>query len=154
MWSLPQLGDDTRIEFSKRMTKSLGRCYPARGLVRLNDRLREAPTPLLREVLCHELAHLAVYLSFGTGTRPHGPEWQKLVRQAGYVPTRRAPRLIGTAPPKASSKRAALYEHRCPVCQSIRMARTSTRRWLCAECVADGLSGVLQVSKIRERGEA
>lgn len=149
MWSIPEIGQDAEIEFSSRMTRSLGRCYPSRGLVRLNHRLREAPDSLLREVLCHELAHLVVYVRFGASARPHGLEWQQLVRDAGFVPRRRAPHMVDLPPKGAAAQRSVLFEHRCPVCQSTRVARTATPRWRCAECVDDGLPGALEVSRIR-----
>ena len=41
------------------MTRSLGRCYPERRLIRLALSLNDAPRALFEEVLCHELAHLA-----------------------------------------------------------------------------------------------
>jgi predicted SprT family Zn-dependent metalloprotease len=39
---------------------------------------------ILEEVLCHELAHVAVYRLHGRSVRPHGPEWKRLVRQVGF----------------------------------------------------------------------
>lgn len=117
-------------------------------MVRLNAQLRDRAPDLIREVLCHELAHLAVYLRHGAAARPHGPEWRGLVEQAGYVPRRRAPRVLGADRAPARRRMTARFEHRCPVCQAVRIARTATLRWRCAECVADGLDGDLIVTRV------
>lgn len=147
-WSLPELAVTARIEYSTRMTTALGRCIPGRRTVRLNARLRDTAPDLIREVLCHELAHLAVHLRFGAAARPHGPEWCALVEGAGYIPRRRAPRVLDGGRISAPARTVSRFEHRCPVCQAVRIARTSTLRWRCAECVADGLDGGLIVSRV------
>lgn len=147
-WSEPRLTSDLAIEFSPRLTRTLGRCLPDRRTVRLSTQLREAPTELVREVLCHELAHVVAHERFGPDIRPHGEEWCSLVREAGYRPRRRMPWVIEGEAPSAASRPRALYEHRCPVCQMVRVARTATARWRCADCVADGLDGELTVTRI------
>jgi predicted SprT family Zn-dependent metalloprotease len=129
------------------MTRTLGRCLPERRTVRLSAELEEAPRELVREVLCHELAHVLVHERFGSDVRPHGTEWQELVRKAGYHPQRKMPWVVDGDTPAAPPRRA-LYEHRCPVCQMVRVARTATPRWQCADCVADGLEGDLVVTRI------
>ncbi|MBW2273116.1 MAG: SprT-like domain-containing protein [Deltaproteobacteria bacterium] len=60
-WGLPDLGARVRIEVSGRLTRSLGRCEPAKGEIRIARWLREEAPELLPEVLCHELAHVAAY---------------------------------------------------------------------------------------------
>ncbi len=59
LWHTPDLATRTTIEWSPRLTRSLGRCYPERRLIRLAAFLEESENALLEEVLCHELAHLA-----------------------------------------------------------------------------------------------
>jgi predicted SprT family Zn-dependent metalloprotease len=41
---------------------------------------------VLREVLCHELAHFAVWYVHGRSARRHGLEWRELMELAGYTP--------------------------------------------------------------------
>lgn len=57
LWNTPDLTTRTTIEWSPRLTRSLGRCYPERRLIRLAAFLDEAEKALLEEVLSHELAY-------------------------------------------------------------------------------------------------
>jgi len=61
LWGLPGLESRVRIEVSGRLTRSLGRCEPAKGEIRIARWLWEEGQELLPEVLCHELAHVAAY---------------------------------------------------------------------------------------------
>jgi hypothetical protein len=90
-WGVPGLESRLSIGFSTRMSRSLGRCHPERKLIRLASWLREAPDLLLAEVLCHEVAHVAVHELHGRDCRPHGKEWQALMRTAGYQARTRIP---------------------------------------------------------------
>ena len=90
VWNLPALPESVRVEFSPRIRRSLGRCHSRKGIIRLNPALlsvgpdgKDDHEALLREVLCHEAAHVAAYLLHGA-VRPHGPEWGGLMRAAGY----------------------------------------------------------------------
>ena len=66
-----------RVELSSRLQTSFARSYPKAGIIRLNPvLLKPSYRDLLPEILCHELAHLAVYDLFGPGRKPHGPEWR------------------------------------------------------------------------------
>ena len=91
LWSTPDLATRTTIEWSPRLTRSLGRCYPERRLIRLAAFLEESENALLEEVLCHELAHLAARELHGRHIRPHGSEWKALMRAAGFEPKTRLP---------------------------------------------------------------
>ena len=90
-WGVPGLESRLSVCFSTRMSRSLGRCQPERKLIRLASWLREAPDVLLAEVLCHEVAHVAVHELHGRGCRPHGREWKALMRTAGYQARARIP---------------------------------------------------------------
>ena len=59
-WRTSDLPDRVHIVFSSRLHASLGRCSPRTGSIRLNPGLLEADPEILREVVCHEAAHVAV----------------------------------------------------------------------------------------------
>ena len=164
LWEMSELPGLVRVEFSPRMKVSLGRCLPGRGIVRLNKKLKSQPHAFVREVLCHELAHFVTHRRFGARVKPHGLEWQRLVELAGYQPN---PRVLSPSSESESSDKGEFgagngafnqrcrprFEHRCPVCQFVKLASTSTRRWRCAECVADGLDGELVISQVTGGGQ-
>jgi len=144
------LGLETRVSvsFSRRLRCSLGRCVPARGIVRLSMRLLRSRPELLDEVLCHEVAHVAAYELYGRRARPHGREWAALMRAAGFEPRVRAPWRHDVVEAAAARPRRGLrYEHRCPICQAGRLARRPVRQWRCAACVRAGLDGQLVITK-------
>lgn len=61
-WHVSALAGNITCEWSSRLRRSLGRAYPERDLVRLSELLKEPPyEQLFDEVLCHELAHVAVF---------------------------------------------------------------------------------------------
>jgi len=79
------------VAYSRRMTRSLGLAYPTRNRIRLAAWLVGAPTEFRDEVLCHELAHLAVHHMHGPRCRPHGAEWRAFITAAGYSPRHAIP---------------------------------------------------------------
>ncbi len=108
----------------------------------------EGPHDLLEEVLCHELAHVAVVQLYGARCRPHGREWRGLMSAAGHTPRARIPaaefeRLV---PMHAGTR--VMWEHRCPVCQARRVAGRPVREWRCARCRRIGLRGSLVVRRL------
>ena len=167
-WGLPGLLDSVTVEFSTRMRVSLGLCRPVQGRIRLaasllnggadpgtgglpaseaRSSLRNGNAHLLEEVLCHELAHVAVHRLYGRRAKPHGPEWKSLLVKAGYEPRVRVvendPRL-----PAAFNKPRPRWEHRCPVCHARRVAGRLVRQWRCVACLKAGLSGKLVITKL------
>ena len=146
-WGVESLEERVHVVFSPRMVKSLGRCDLRSKTIRLNPKLRRRRGRILLEVLCHEAAHIAVHEKYGPGSSPHGDEWRRCVRQAGFVP-RVTASLRGLNPPTAARKTpSALYEHRCPVCQMTRTSSRPVSRWRCAACVGAGLDGRLIVER-------
>jgi predicted SprT family Zn-dependent metalloprotease len=144
-WKTPRV-TDVEIEFSGRLRTSLGRCYPQRALVRLNEVLLLSENEdLLIEVACHEVAHVAVFERYGEQCRPHGPEWSVLVQAAGFQPTLRAAAAGPEPARRTSSKSNVLYQHRCKSCGAMRTVRRPMVHWRCAKCVAAGRSGELQI---------
>jgi predicted SprT family Zn-dependent metalloprotease len=148
IWETPGLERRLAIEFSERMRVSLGRCCPD-GTLRLAAWLRTAPGPLLEEVLCHEAAHAAVSVLHGRRRRPHGAEWRALMSAAGFAPRVQLPLAHLPIAQRARLRRAPVYEHHCPVCQSFRIARRAMPRWRCRACVDAGRSGKLVITNRR-----
>jgi len=146
LWGLHGLGESVNLRFSTRLKQGLGRCYPRRRLITLAAHLENLEPSLVGEVLCHELAHLAVYEVHGKKCRPHGPEWAKLMHIAGFIARARLP-LEASENPSPSSYRRYFYVHRCPVCQTGRIAYRSVRGWRCAACLALGLDGRLNIER-------
>jgi SprT protein len=154
LWNTPGLEHRTRVEFSSRMTRALGLCYLDRGLIRISASVTTGPPELLLEVLCHEAAHLAADELHGRRIRPHGPEWRSLMTAAGYQPRARMPFEPPAHRPGDKQGTQWPYEHRCPICQTTRRARTSVRRWRCRQCVETGLDGELAITSVprKQRG--
>jgi predicted SprT family Zn-dependent metalloprotease len=143
LWGLPELVSCVEIQFSRRLRSTLGRTRVDTRRVRLNPALAETSEGLLEEVLCHELAHIAVYERFGTKAKPHGPEWAGLVRQAGYEP-----RLSATIDGEKKHTNELRFEHLCPVCQIVRYAKRPMTSWRCGGCVDAGLEGRLLIRSL------
>ena len=138
------------------MHRALGRALPARRVVRIASTVARSSERALVEVLCHEIAHVAVYERHGRAVRPHGREWAALMRSAGYEPRIRVdPRVLGIEVMPAPALRGAgrrriyVYEHRCSVCQRRWTARRTVWQWRCAACVDAGLEGKLEVRRYR-----
>ena len=84
-WGVAPLAHQAQIAYSTRQRTSLGRAHYEGERILLNAVLRDpALRPLLEEVLCHELAHLAARRLHGPGIRPHGKDWKALLRSAGH----------------------------------------------------------------------
>ena len=145
IWGVPDLSHRSSIEWSRRMTRNLGVCYPRRATVRLAAYLQKAERPFVEEVLCHEMAHLAARELHGDRIRPHGREWKRLMEAVGYAPRTRLAVPAGLRPPPKRRKRRsyALYFHRCKVCQLVRATRGPIARGGCRGCALAGRKGVL-----------
>ena len=150
MWCVAELAGNITCEWSARLRRSLGRAYPERNLVRLSILLQQSPYKhLFEEVLCHEVAHVAVFYLHGRAACSHGAEWQKLLKLAGYEPRKSFP----TEMSKSRNRRTLLrYQHICPVCHSTRTANRPMPNWRCVACTNSGLDGELIIqSRANER---
>ena len=128
---MPDLAASVSVRFSNRLTRSLGRADATTGRIALATFLAEDPA-LLDAALCHELAHLAAFRLVGASERPHGPTWQRLVRQAGHAPTLRLANGrydVDSRP----GREAGRFVHSCPVCHFTRTAARPMRAWRCAD---------------------
>lgn len=148
VWNEPGLSARLTLVVGQRLERSLGRCYPGRGLVRIARLVVDLPAQLRDEIICHEAAHLVVFERHGRGSRPHGTEWKDLMRSVGLTPRVRIQLASAEAALSARPGSArVLYEHRCPVCHAVRFARRRVNQWRCRECVAVGLPGLLEISR-------
>ena len=130
LWRVPGLAGRARVELSSRLQTSFARSYPKAGMIRLNPvLLNPSYRDLLPEILCHELAHLAVYDLFGPGRKPHGPEWQALVEKAGFIPRLRIKLSAKQLQPVTRLRQNHVFEHCCPVCQAVRFATRRVPQW-------------------------
>ena len=152
LWGVPDLPDTVTVEFSRRFRTSLALCWPAEGRIRLSAHLENGDKALLEEVLCHELAHVAVHRLYGRWAKPHGPEWKGLVSRAGYEPRTKIQRTDPRLPPETKKPRPR-WLHRCPVCQAQRIAFRPVTEWRCSECLNAGLSGELIITRLPPAGE-
>ncbi|OHV13456.1 SprT-like domain-containing protein [Kushneria phosphatilytica] len=82
--ALPQ----PRIWFDLR-GRSAGQAHYQRGGLRFNMTLyRDQPETFLAEVVPHEMAHWVVHHSVPHRVRPHGHEWQSVMRELFRLPPR------------------------------------------------------------------
>ncbi len=147
VWGVPELPFRVCISYSGRLQSTLGRCEPREGLIRLNPGLLEGSPDALREVVCHEAAHVAAWLLHGRRAQAHGAEWKQLMRLAGYEP--RVRWAEGTVPASVRERRrpVIVYVHTCPVCRADWVARRTSSAWRCATCRDAGREGRLTVSR-------
>ena len=143
IWGAHDLASSIIITYSPQLKTSLGLTSVTKKEIKLNPLLGGSNIALFDEVLCHELAHIAVYELYGPDAQPHGREWSELMRKAGYEPNIRM--QMGAQFEKADSKS---FEHVCPVCQSVRFARRRMSNWRCKSCIDAGLGGKLMVREI------
>ncbi len=146
-WGVPELPDRVRIEFSERLQRSLGRCSPRAGVIRLNPGLQDADPEALREVVCHEAAHVATWLLHGRRARAHGPEWKDFMRRAGYEARVRWTEASVPASVRGREGSTVIYVHTCPICRLHWIAKRVVATWRCGTCRAAGLAGRLTVSR-------
>lgn len=137
LWDVPGLAAKATVMPNPHLRSTLGRFIRARGRIELHPELFRSKSDLLAEVLCHEAAHLAVLCKVGNA-RPHGREWASFVRAAGFDPKVRP---SGACLPRRTDTRRTRYEHRCPVCQAVRLASRPVPNWRCASCAEAGLPG-------------
>jgi predicted SprT family Zn-dependent metalloprotease len=144
LWDISSIRDDIDIEFTSRLTRSLGRTHPAKKNIRLNRHLLANLVEYLEEVLCHEVGHIATFYKFGDSVSPHGEEWQSLVRLAGFEPTTK----LDVALEQSEERSKRQFSHSCPRCFTKRIAKVRMTRWRCGTCVAEGMEGNLLIEEV------
>ena len=90
---------------------------------------------------------MAVHRLHGFVDHPHGPEWKRLVARAGFFPRTRA-QMGEAARRQIRVPTRARWEHRCPVCQIVRIGGRPVPEWRCADCLDAGLSGEMVITRI------
>lgn len=153
LWGVPDLKRFVTFSFSGSLRGTLARCRPAEGRIVLRECLSGSLRQQLEEALCHELAHVAVYRLYGRRVRPHGLEWQALMRLAGFEPRTRVFQTTLNSKSSIDTLPRRIFEHRCPVCQAVRAARRPITNWRCAQCMDAGLDGTLAITDFLETPE-
>jgi predicted SprT family Zn-dependent metalloprotease len=143
-WGEPMLSG-VGFMTNPKLTRSAGRWLPSRNIIQLSAATMNSPTQSRREVLCHEAAHAVVWARYGRKAKPHGPEWQALMRQAGFEPRASLIRCGQRTEPKTGQT----FRHTCSVCQFSKRAKRRMPRWRCPECRAAGLEGALRIERVR-----
>jgi predicted SprT family Zn-dependent metalloprotease len=147
------------VTINRRYVTRLGSAFPQHQVIALREDCPRWSARQLRDVLTHELAHLAVHARHGAQVPPHGPEWKSLMALANvshaarlegrcgvYGPAVRKERLGRDAAPTVAVAKG--YEHRCPVCQMSRFARRPVPQWRCRSCAEAGLTGRLLIAPV------
>jgi predicted SprT family Zn-dependent metalloprotease len=133
------------VDFNPRLRTKIARFLPDQDRIEVGPRFVE----LRRrrgEILVHELAHAAVRSLHGAQAKPHGKEWQSLMRQAGLEP-KSVLRVSLSASARVPTVFTERYVHTCPVCQIQITARKPNRAWKCRACVGAGLEGDLVIHR-------
>ena len=87
IWGYSLLPRTLNLAFLPEEDSDLGRCHFQTNTLWLNPKLlTKEHEEILLETLCHEAAHWMAFRRHGLGIDPHGKEWQRLMRQAGYKP--------------------------------------------------------------------
>ena len=105
LWTTPSV-EAVQCVVNPRLSVSLGRYRSATNVIELSPRLFGRDWRVRREVVCHEAAHAAVRSGHGPSAKPHGPEWQRLMRIAGF-----GPRVGIPASPSNASNRTPSVAH-------------------------------------------
>lgn len=75
------------LTWNMRLTSTAGRAWFCRNEIELSGRLWHVATPAQRrDVAAHEAAHLVAFHAHGH--EGHGPPWQDVMHEAGFVPSR------------------------------------------------------------------
>jgi SprT protein len=145
-WSEPRLSE-LAVELNPRLSRSAARCLPAKNVIQLSAAVLASTANVRREILCHEAAHAVVWARHGLKAKPHGPEWQALMRQAGFEPRASLIRCGHRAQRNAGTR----FRHTCPVCHFSRTAKRRMTSWRCPECRTTGLEGGLRIERIASK---
>ena len=126
-----------RVSLQLRGQKA-GVAHLQENLLRFNAQLyRENTEHFLRQTVAHEVAHLVAHQLFGLRIRPHGEEWQKIMRGVFQLPPERCHSY------DVPRRKATRYVYRCqcpeglfPFSAQRHGLVAKGRRYLCRRCRA------------------
>ena len=111
-----------KLEWSKRMVRTLGLAFPSKNIIRLSAWLEPKQA---ESTLRHELAHIATGKA---GARhPHGAHWKRWAVELGALPWRTSAQGPTNAPKRKSKQ--YMWGLECPKC-GLRLARKRVRKGL------------------------
>lgn len=96
---------------------------------------RQQPKDFIAETVPHEVAHLVAWLLFGDRIKPHGPQWQSVMRYLGVAEPKRCHQFELAAP----ARRQRRWHYRCD-CREHQLSSTRHNRarrgqvYVCATC--------------------
>ena len=108
----------------------------ARTLIRYNlELLRRETADFLEHTVPHEVAHVLAYRRYGLRIRPHGPQWQRIMRQLGAEPSRCHDYDVSGL----SARQLQYFDYHCS-CRAHRLSSirhnkvAKGQRYLCRRC--------------------
>lgn len=146
IWKQPRVSR-LRISVNPNLKSTLARWLPRTDVIEISTAAKSRGNSALREIICHEAAHVVVWSQSGLTARPHGSEWAALMRAAGFEPRATLVRC-GRRRYTTTDTRV---RHVCPVCQFSKFAKRWMPRWRCPECRAIGLEGKLKTERVTIR---
>jgi len=106
--------------------------------LRFNEQFyRENPEDFLRQTVAHEVAHLVAYQHFGGKIRPHGQEWQSIMREVYQLVPQRCHQYKVTQKPRKG------YLYRCNCSEDLVFSARrhalvkQGRRYRCLRCASE-----------------
>jgi len=126
-----------QVSFQLRGQKA-GVAHLNQNLLRFNAQLyRENAEHFLRQTVAHEVAHLVAHQLFGPRIRPHGEQWQQIMRSVYGLPPDRCHSYA------IRQRASARYIYRCgcpeqefPFTAQRHALVRKGRRYLCRSCRA------------------
>ena len=143
LWGVHLAG--VTVVLNPRLRTTVARFLPREKRLEVSTATARARNP--ERVLVHELAHAAAVELHGRRVKPHGKEWEALVKAAERAGL--ATRTRQRSPAKKATPTTARFSHTCPVCQFRRIAKRRVTTWRCPDCRANGLPGHLVIEKLR-----
>jgi SprT protein len=115
-----------------------GVAHLTENLLRFNPQLyRDNREDFLRQTVAHEVAHLIAHQLFGLGIKPHGEEWQLIMRGVFELPPDRCHTY------EVARRKATRYLYRCqcpeqhfPFSAQRHALVAKGRRYFCRRCRA------------------
>lgn len=117
----------------KQRGKAAGTAHLQRNELRFNAFMyQQRPDEFLNSVVPHEVAHIIVYQIYGLSVRPHGKEWQAVMRKVYNLSPDRT-HTFDVPPPKQSFQ----YQCDCQTHQFTKLRHNKTLRgteYICKRC--------------------